>query len=95
MNMDYIISICGWTAFAIIAALLSVFTLALAWGAIRLGFHISTRLIKERRAWKKAIKDGNLEMIRGAAFVMRDRLKYGGEATLDDIIRDTYIRQAE
>lgn len=51
MNMDYIISICGWTAFAIIAALLSVFTLALAWGAIRLGFHISTRL-RERKAWR-------------------------------------------
>ena len=95
MNMDYIISICGWTAFAIIAALLSVFTLALAWGAIRLGFHISTCLIWERKAWKQAIKRGNLEKIRMAAFIMRDRLQYGGEATLNDIIKDTYIRQAE
>lgn len=95
MNMDNIISICGWTAFAAIATLLAIFTLALAWGAFRLGIHISTRLIKERRAWKKAIKNGNLEMIRGAAFIMRDRLEYGGKATLDDIIRDTYIRQAE
>lgn len=30
-----------------------------------------------------------------AAFIMRDRLQYGGEATLNDIIKDTYIRQAE
>ena len=95
MNMDYIISICGWTAFAIIAALLSVFTLALAWGAIRLGFHIPTRLIRERKAWKQAIKRGNLEKIRMAAFIMRDRLQYGGEATLNDNIKDTYIRQEE
>lgn len=58
MNMDYIISICGRTAFAIIAALLSVFTLALAWGAIRLGFQISTRLIRERKAWKQITQKG-------------------------------------
>lgn len=63
--------------------------------AIRLGFHISTRLIRERKAWKQAIKRGNLEKIRMAAFIMRDRLQYGGEATLNDIIKDTYIRQAE
>ena len=56
MNMDYIISICGWTAFAIIAALLSVFTLALAWGAIRLGFHISTRLIRKGKHGSKSLK---------------------------------------
>lgn len=61
MNMDYIISICGWTAFAIIAALLSAFTLALAWGAIRLGFHISTRLIREREAWKQITQELNGE----------------------------------
>lgn len=58
MNMDYIISNCGWTAFAIIAALLSVFTLAIAWGAIRLGFHISTRLIRGRKARKQITQKG-------------------------------------
>lgn len=94
MNMDSIINICGWTTFAIIAALASLFALAFAWGFIYLGFHLSTRIIRERKAWKQAIKRGNLEMIRMAAFVMRDRLKYGGEATLNDIIKDTYNRQA-
>jgi hypothetical protein len=60
-NISQPISICGWTAFAIIAALLSAFTLALAWGAIRLGFHISTRLIRERKAWKQITQKLNGE----------------------------------
>ena len=92
--MDTIISFFGWTAVAIIAALSSIFTLAFAWGAIRLGFHLSTRYIRENRAWKTAIRKGNYKMIRNAAFILRDTLEYGGTVTLNDIIKDTYNRQA-
>lgn len=91
--MDTIINICGWTAFAIISTLALLFTIAFAWGAARLGFLLCTRNIKETKAWQKAIKNSNLEMIRNAAYIMRDRLEYGGEATLNDIINDTYKRQ--
>ncbi len=87
--METIITICGWVLAGTIALALAVFIAASIWGAAFLGYHLSTRLIRERRTWKKVIRTSNHKMVQYAAIIMSDRLGYGENATLREIIRDT------
>lgn len=87
--METTITICGWILFGTIAFSLALFAAGALWGATFLGYHLSTRFIRERRHWKKVIRTGNHKMIHYAAIIMSDRLGYGETATLQEIIKDT------
>lgn len=87
--METIITICGWVLFGLIAIAMTAFVAAFVYGCTFLGYHLSTRLIRERRWWKKAIRESNHRIVRCAAVTMSDRFGYGEKATLGDIIRDT------
>lgn len=87
--MEITITICGWVLAVTITLAFAVFVAAILWGAAFLGYHLSTRFIRERRGWKKAIRESNYKLTKYAAIVMSDRLGYGEDATLRDIIRDT------
>lgn len=93
--MDTIISTCGWLTFGIIATAIALFALGFFYGIIKLGIHISTRQIRESNRWKKVVAQQNLAIIRNAAFTLRDRLNYGGDTTLNDILEDTYKRMKQ
>lgn len=86
--MDPTITICGWILFGAISLAAALFILGCLWAAAYLGYLISTRYIRERKGWKRAIRQGNYKITRHAALVMRDRLGYGKDATLQEIIRD-------
>lgn len=90
--MDTIINTLGWLLF--IAFLLG-FGMAAASFIIncgRLGYCLAFRIVRERRAWKKAVERGNHAVTLHAAYIMRDRLKYGATATLQEIINDTQTK---
>lgn len=87
--MDIIITTLGWILYMILIATLTAFAVACIYGCAQLGYHISTRLIRERRLWKRIVRQGNYKIIQYAAIVMSDRLGYGENATLGDIINDT------
>lgn len=87
--METTITICGWVLFGLIAIAITAFVAAFVYGCTFLGYQLSTRLIRERRWWKKAVRDGNHRIVRCAAVTMSDRFGYGETATLGDIIRDT------
>lgn len=87
--METTITICGWVLASAITLILAFFIAAAAWGASSLGYQLATRYIRERRGWKKAIRENNLRIVRHAAIVMSDRLGYGEEATLREVIKDT------
>lgn len=87
--METTITICGWVLAGTIALALAVFIASAIWGAAFLGYNLSTRFIRERRCWKKAIRESNHKITRYSAIVMSDRLGYGEEATLREIITDT------
>lgn len=87
--METTITICGWVLAITIALALVVFVTAILWGAAFLGYNLSTRFIRERREWKKAIRESNYKLTKYAAIIMSDRLGYGEDATLREIIRDT------
>ena len=87
--MDTTITICGWVLAGTIALVLAVFIAAAIWGAAFLGYNLSTRFIRERKGWKKAIRESNHKITQYAAIIMSDRLGYGEDATLREIITDT------
>lgn len=87
--METTITTCGWVLFAILTAAMIAFAIAFIWGCGFLGYHLSTKLIRERRWWKKAVREGNYRVTYHAAVTMSDRLGYGEAATLGDIIKDT------
>lgn len=87
--METTITTCGWVLFAILTAAMIAFAVAFIYGCGFLGYHLSTKLIRERRWWKKAVRERNYRITRHAAIVMCDRLGYGATATLGDIINDT------
>lgn len=87
--METIITTCGWVLFGLLTAATLAFSIAFIWGCGFLGYHLSTRMIREQKRWKKAIRDGNYKVTQYAAIVMCDRLGYGETATLGDIIHDT------
>lgn len=82
--MDTTITICGWILFGT----LTLFILGCLWAAAYLGYLVTTRYIRERKRWKRIIREQNYKMVQGAALVMSDRLGYGKGATLQEIIRD-------
>lgn len=90
--METTITTCGWVLFVILTAAMIAFALAFIWGCSFLGYHLSTRLIRERKWWKKIIREQNHRMTHYAAIVMRDRLGYGATATLEKIIKDTSMK---
>lgn len=90
--METTITICGWVLFGTIALIAAVFAASCLWGAAYLGYHLSTRFIRERRWWKKVIRTGNHSMVQYAAIIMSDRLGYGQDATLREIIHDTNLK---
>lgn len=90
--METTITICGWVLLGTIVLALATFVIAALWGAGFLGFHLSTRFIRERRGWKKAIQESNHQITHYAAIVMCDRLGYGRNATLQEIITDTKLK---
>lgn len=57
--METTITILGWVLLGTIALAFAVFATAFLWGAAYLGYHLSTRIIRERRRWKKVIRTGN------------------------------------
>lgn len=87
--METTITICGWVLFGLIAIAMTAFVAAFIYGCLFLGYRLSTRLIRERRWWRKAVRDGNHRITHYAALTMSNRLGYGETATLGDIIRDT------
>lgn len=87
--METTITTCGWAIFILLAGAILAFSAAFIWGCGFLGYHLSTRLIRERKWWKKAVREGNYKVTQYAAIVMCDRLGYGKTATLGDIINDT------
>lgn len=87
--METTITTCGWVLFGILIAALIIFAVAFLYGCGFLGYHLSTRLIRERKWWKKAVREGNYRVTYHAAVTMSDRLEYGETATLGDIIKDT------
>lgn len=87
--METTITTCGWVLFAILTAAMIAFAVAFIWGCGFLGYHLSTRFIRERKGWKKAIRESNHKITQYAAIIMSDRLGYGESATLGEIIRDT------
>ena len=87
--METTITICGWVLAGTIALVLAVFIAAAIWGAAFLGYQLSTRFLRERRGWQKAIRESNHKITHYAAIIMSDRLGYGEDATLREIIKDT------
>lgn len=87
--METTITICGWVLLGLLILAMLVFAVAIIYGCAFLGYHLSARFIRERRWWKKAIRESNHKITRHAAIVMCDRLGYGESATLGEIIRDT------
>ena len=86
--METTITICGWVLAGIMTLVLAVFIAAAIWGAAFLGYQLSTRFIRERRGWQKIIRESNHKKTRYAAIIMSDRLGYGEDATLREIITD-------
>lgn len=87
--METTITICGWVLFGFLTGAILTFAAATVYGCAYLGYHLSTRFIRERRGWKKAIRESNHKLVQYAAIVMSDRLGYGETATLGEIIKDT------
>lgn len=87
--METIISTCGWLLFGTLALCFFAFAAACIWGASFLGYHLTTREIRERKWWKKAVRESNYKIILAAAETMSHRLGYGTTATLQDIINET------
>ena len=87
--METTITICGWVLFGALTLAMTAFVAAFLYGCTFLGYRLSTRLIRERRWWKKAVREGNHRITHYAALTMCDRLGYGETATLGDIINDT------
>lgn len=87
--METTITTCGWVLLAILTAAMIAFAVAFIWGCGFLGYHLSTKLIRERKGWKKAIRESNHKITQYAAIIMSDKLGYGATATLVDIINDT------
>lgn len=87
--METTITFCGWILAGIIALAIGAFAAAALWGAAHLGYQLSTRYIRERKGWKRAVREGNYRVAQYAATVMSDILGYGKSATLGEIIRDT------
>lgn len=87
--METIITSCGWLLLGLLTAAIVTFAAVFLWGSGYLGYHLSTRFIRERKWWKKAVRESNYKITHYAAIVMSDRLGYGESATLGEIIRDT------
>lgn len=87
--METTITICGWVLFGLLTLAMLAFAVAVICGWAFLGYHLSTKLVRERKWWKKAVRERNYRITRHAAIVMCDRLGYGESATLGEIIRDT------
>lgn len=87
--METIISTCGWVLFGTLALCFFAFATACIWGASFLGYHLATREIRERKWWKKAVRESNYKLVKLAALTMSNRLGYGATATLQEIINDT------
>lgn len=88
--METIIDICGWLAAGIAALSIAIFAAAFLWGCGWLGFRLATRTMRERRWWKRAVERGNIKVTYQAASTLCHRCGYGTDATLGDIMRDTY-----
>lgn len=87
--METIISTFGWLLFGALVIAFFAFATACIWGVTFLGYHLTTRQIRERKWWKKAVRESNYKIILTAAETMSHRLGYGATATLQDIINDT------
>lgn len=87
--METTITICGWVLFGVLTVALTIFAGAFLYGCGFLGYRLSTRLLRECKGWKKAIRKGDHRITHYAAITMSDRLGYGEAATLGDIIKDT------
>lgn len=87
--METTITICGWVLFGLLTLAMLAFAVVIIYGSAFLGYHLSTRFIRERKGWKKAIRESNHKITQYAAIIMSDRLGYGESATLGEIIRDT------
>lgn len=87
--METIITSCGWVLFALLTAAIVAFAVAFIWGCGYLGFRLSIRFVRERKGWKRAVKEGDYKITRHAALVISDRLGYGRTATLEEVINDT------
>lgn len=90
--METTITICGWVLFGLLTLAMLAFAVAIIYGCAFLGYHLSTRFIRERRGWKKAIQESNHQITHYAAIVMCDRLGYGRNTTLQEIITDTKLK---
>ncbi len=87
--METTITICGWVLFGFLTLATTAFVAAFLYGCTFLGYRLSTRLMRERKWWKKAVREDNTRIIHHAALVLCDRLGYGEAATLGNIIKDT------
>lgn len=90
--METTITIFGWVLFGLLILAATAFAAAFLYGCTFLGYRLSTRLMRERKWWKKAIREGNYRVTYLAAVTMSERLGYGEKATLGDIIKDTRNR---
>lgn len=82
--METTITTCGWVLFGLLTAALTIFAVAFLYGCGFLGYRLSSRLIRERKWWKKAVRQGDHRITHYAAVTMSDRLGYGEAATLGD-----------
>ncbi len=80
--METTITTCGWVLFGLLTAALTIFAVAFLYGCGFLGYRLSSRLIRERKWWKKAVRQGDHRITHYAAVTMSDRLGYGEAATL-------------
>ncbi|MBJ2192844.1 MAG: hypothetical protein JFT09_05800 [Muribaculaceae bacterium] len=57
--METTITTCGWVLFGLLTAALTIFAVAFLYGCGFLGYRLSSRLIRERKWWKKAVRQGD------------------------------------
>lgn len=92
--METTITICGWVLFGLLPPAMFAFAVAIIYGCAFLGYHLSTRFIRERKRWKKAIRESNQQRIMCIMALQLPSHRTEWMARMVDIRPRTFQREA-